>query len=468
MNKQSKRNEIIVFGTGSLADKWVTDIKKAGTIVRCIDNATEKQGQLWQGITVESPGLLKDTAYDRLYIASCFQDKILAQLARMDLLDKRVWLVEENDGPDSESKLPQLLDLPYFDTDIICQYLSGKKASNRFLALREARYRVAEVQTLPSELVIDPINYCNLSCPLCPTGRKAMGIAKGQIAIKDYERIMDELGETLSLAWMQNWGEPTLHKNLGQLIKIADDNHVLTYLASNLNLLNANVENAILNSGLKYLKVEVDGATEESYQRFRKGGKLRNVLDNLRRIAELKRSTKSKYPIISASCLVSSYNEYELEKLKALAIENGAERVEFYRISLDSRRKELVKEWSPQNKDFALDINDPSDRYFCSDPWKMISVNFNGAVQPCCRIFDDRVSYGNLFSSSIQKIWNNELFYSSRQILTSGGKKTGSKKTICHLCMGNLNSDKLEQVDGTLAIRLPDEVANNYIHKSDK
>lgn len=452
MNNDSK---IIVFGTGELANRWLQKLETFGSINCFVDNDERKIGTQFHGKPVYAPQTLLSQDYDRLYIASSYSDEILTQLAKRNQIDHRVYLVDGNTGPVLEPALSQLVGLPEIAPKLLLEYLAGIKASNRFLALREAREQVVDVSTLPSELVIDPINLCNLSCPLCPTGKRAQGVQKGQIKASDYRRLLEDIGESLCIIYLQNWGEPTLHKELGELIKISDEKKAVTYLASNLNILNAQTAEAILTSGLKFLKVEVDGASQESYQKFRKGGKLSKVLENMQRLAERKRELGLEYPTINAACLVSSYNENELEQVTRIAKEHGADQVGFYRISLDSRREDLVQEWNPSTHQYQLNIQDPNSRNFCSDPWKMVAVNFDGATQPCCRIFDDRVTFGNLLNTPIRELWTNDHFRSARQALASGDKTAGNTKTICHSCMGNLNSDELEQVEGTFAIRLP-------------
>lgn len=460
---ENQSSKIAVFGSGSLADQLYDSIQERGAVVACLDNDQSKYASNWNGVPIANPESLESLVYDQLIVASSYTDEILGQLAENNHLDNRVFLPDSSGGIEKVPALSRLTQLDSFDSQLVCKYLDKRKASNRYLSILEARNRVTDIQTLPSELVIDPTNLCNLRCPLCPTGRRAPGLAKGQLSVDDFRRIIEKMRNSLCVVWLQNWGEPTLHKELGELVEIADRNSVLTYLASNLNRLDDRTEDAILNRGLKFLKVEVDGASEESYRKFREGGELKRVLENMNRLAERKRSLGLAYPTIAAACLVSRYNELELDELKRLAIENGAEKVEFFRITLDGRKRELIEEWSPDRPDYPLDINDPSERHFCSDPWKMISVNFQGEAQPCCRIYDDRVTYGNLLEADLTRLWNNDYFASSRTVLASGGRQSGSRKTICHLCMGNLNSDRLEQVEGTLAIRLPKDVDPEYV-----
>ena len=44
----------------------------------------------------------------------------------------------------------------------------------------------------------------------------------------------------------------------------------------------------------------------------------------------------------------------------------------------------------------------------------------NGDVYPCCGRGFNRLSYGNIFEESIDKIWNNKYYQFSRKLFTPG------------------------------------------------
>lgn len=355
------------------------------------------------------------------------------------------------------SRLLKKLKISYFsETDLFYNYATLKKIRNRLLNFKEHKEGVIFPKSLPTELVVEPFNVCNLSCPLCPTGQKGAGAKKGRMALEVYQKIMEEIGEYLCIVYLQNWGEPTLYPYLAEFIELSHRHRVPSVLATNLNLMNDKIEDAILNHGLSHLKIELDGATQAGYEKFRRGGNLEKVIENARRLITARNLIGATTPVIEAACLVSRHNEHEMDRVREIAEDMGADMCEFYRVGLDTRRTDLVEEWRPQNQDYDLNVFDPKKKYKCPDPWKMISINWNGVVMPCCRIFDDRVNFGDVRTHSIAEIWNNEIYQSARLALAHKDPSKGEIKTICHLCMGNLNSPELEKVEGTFAIKLPD------------
>jgi len=57
----------------------------------------------------------------------------------------------------------------------------------------------------PYILTVEPTNICNISCPLCPTGRGLEGRAKQTLSFEGYRRVVDEIGRYVYLVNLQNW-----------------------------------------------------------------------------------------------------------------------------------------------------------------------------------------------------------------------------------------------------------------------
>ncbi len=69
---------------------------------------------------------------------------------------------------------------------------------------------------------------------------------------------------------------------------------------SNLNNASGESLEALVRYGVTILKVSIDGATQETYQKYRVGGQLRKVLENVHKINDCKKKYK-KQPAASDS-----------------------------------------------------------------------------------------------------------------------------------------------------------------------
>ncbi len=74
--------KILLFGTGSSAEKVLLNIRKdKAEITGCLDNDKKKQGSTYNGIKVYAPYELKKLEYDFIIIASVKYGLITEQLA---------------------------------------------------------------------------------------------------------------------------------------------------------------------------------------------------------------------------------------------------------------------------------------------------------------------------------------------------------------------------------------------------
>jgi len=79
------------------------------------------------------------------------------------------------------------------------------------------------------------------------------------------------------------------------------------------------VLDALVRYGTRRIKIAIDGTTEETYQKYRIGGKLRRVLDNIKRLNEVKCRYRSDKPELILQFILFGHNEHELEKVHVLA-----------------------------------------------------------------------------------------------------------------------------------------------------
>ena len=132
--------------------------------------------------------------------------------------------------------------------------------------------------SMPYRYYIDPTNLCNLRCPLCPTGRMELQRPRGRMNLEDFKRIVDQIAPYAYYVELYNWGEPFLHPQIFDMIRYASERKISVQLSSNLNYFNEEMAEQAVASGLTRLLVSVDGATQETYEKYRCGGRLEVVL----------------------------------------------------------------------------------------------------------------------------------------------------------------------------------------------
>ena len=203
----------------------------------------------------------------------------------------------------------------------------------------------------PYWLTIDPMNFCQLQCPFCPTGSGRGVRSKGRMDIGHYKKFMDKLGPCVIFMDLINWGEPLLYKDLPEMIRYAKKFGIKTKIDTNLNDLTEEMARGIVKSGLDIMQLSIDGVTQATYERYRVNGDLEKVLRNLRLLARVRKELGSRTPRLIWKFIVFKHNEHEIEAVKTLADEYGADQVNYARAFIPQDAEHL-RDWLPQDPVF--------------------------------------------------------------------------------------------------------------------
>ncbi len=285
----------------------------------------------------------------------------------------------------------------------------------------------------PPVVMIEPTNYCNLKCPLCPSGNGTLRRAKGFMEFVVFQKIIDEIKEKSLMVVLWNQGEPYLHPEFSKMVQYAADNGLFTLVSTNANL-DLEAEK-IIASGLDSMIISLDGVTQKTYNKYRVNGELKKVLENTRKLVQAKKKTKSNYPLLRWQFLVMKHNEHEIEAIKKLSKEMGVDKLELKTVQIYSQ--EDIEKFLPQNPkyrrykitgdDFELKFGLKNR---CRRIWTNAVVNWDGEVAICCFDKDNIFQPGNVQEDKLEEIWKNQTIKKVRdQIL-----KDRSKIAICRNC----------------------------------
>lgn len=326
-----------------------------------------------------------------------------------------------------------------YHADHLLRYSTPVKVVN-FIAIKfQKRLRCGKVWGMPYRYNIDPTNVCNLRCPVCPTGLGTIGRERGRIHFDNFAAIVDQIAKYTYVLELYNWGEPFLHPRIFDMIHYAHKRRISVRLSSNMNYFGREMAERTVASGLDRIIVSVDGSTQESYEKYRRGGNLSRVLGNVSLLVEEKRQQNSLYPFILIRMLINRYNEHQIDKVRQIAKELGADGFSTGGFFIDTTDPSQVQEWLPTDK--AQSYYDRStgkleNVWHCSDLWESMTINWDGGVAPCCWLHHKKNDFDNVFEKPVAEIWNGEAYVSSRRVFALGGSGAGPKKTICTACKG--------------------------------
>jgi len=303
--------------------------------------------------------------------------------------------------------------------------LTAKRLLNLYLARYQRARGHTRLLARPLVLTLEATNVCNLRCPYCFTGVGEVTRERSMMPMPLYRKIIHELGDYALLVEYYNWGEPLLNKKIEEMIRIASGRGCSTMVSSNLSIpLDQARAEALVSSGLAILGAGIDGASQESYEKYRAGGNLERVLHNMRLLTEAKRKLGSDTPMLCWSFHVFEHNRHELDQARAMAREMG---VEF------SATKGWVEgpDWDSGNE-IAFPIDPPRER--CRYLWTQAVINNDGLVSPCANSFYREDDFGSMEHVNFKNVWNNRNFQEARRLYRARNASGHGRGLVCHDC----------------------------------
>ena len=336
--------------------------------------------------------------------------------------------------------------------DIPEKFRTKKKFENFKLAKQEEVEGKIILESMPYQIDVEPTNVCNLHCPLCSTGTDESTRKKGMLEIENFKKLVDQIKDFALQLSLQNWGESTLVKDFPKMIRYATDAGIFSRVSTNFSVdYTDDYLEQFVESGIGRIVIDVDGTTQEVYEKYRVGGNLETVIKNTKLAMEIKDKKGLEYPKIQARMIVNKYNEHQLEDFKKLSKDLGVDEMEVGNLQLNPNS--AAEKWLPKNKQYVYSTYLGERRETqCHWPWSGMVINWDGGIAPCSIIDDPNSDFGNVFEKDLKEIWNNEYYTSARSTWSKGLKK--DKFVICNMCKNDTHNPNLLRVGDTFSLTL--------------
>jgi MoaA/NifB/PqqE/SkfB family radical SAM enzyme len=167
---------------------------------------------------------------------------------------------------------------------------------------------------------VEPVDHCNLSCPQClPRVRRGRGVGT-YMDPAVFRSLVDELADSVLLMVLWMWGEPLLHPDLWEMVGYAKRAGIAVHVSTNGNVpLGSDGAERMVRSGLDSIVFAVDGATQETYERYRVGGDLETARGNVLELVAARERLGSPTPRLNMRFVIMHHNEHELEAARRWA-----------------------------------------------------------------------------------------------------------------------------------------------------
>jgi MoaA/NifB/PqqE/SkfB family radical SAM enzyme len=304
------------------------------------------------------------------------------------------------------------------------------KVSDLILNKEKASDLSFEDNTALRRISIVLTTQCNLKCVWCHREEKHVkdsGYLEKKLHKDKVKKILPELKGFHVLSW-GGLGEPLLNKDIYELTKEARKYIPIVKTTSNgTTLVKKNIPK-IIDSGLNYLEVSIDGFDNAANMKLR-GSDENVIIENL-----IEFSDKSSIPL-QINSVVSEENYESLmlavDKLKDVKnivclhaiplfmtkhmIERGIEKISnsnflklLNRWENDIKKYKLNWELSPNQAETSFDpVIFLKEKYnICFTPFEDPTINVDGNIVPCSRL--QHLGLDNVFEKGFKSVWNGE------------------------------------------------------------
>ncbi len=298
----------------------------------------------------------------------------------------------------------------------------------------ERRWQLVQVETSIA---------CNLECVMCPwTCERDSVRHEGLMPERVWQAVASHLDRIASLDF-SGGGEPLLHPRFFDRMAEAKAAQCRVGFLTNGTLMGEAAVESILEIGVDWVAVSIDGATAEVYESIRKGAAFETVCGNLERLA-VRRSEG--HPRLMINFLMMPDTVCQLEEMVRLAADLGVDVLQLKQADVsrgeagsgfalfhhrdDKQLHQLrraVRRARRLGEKLGIEVTQPrfqpEETPVCGqDPRTALFVRYDGVVAPCINLAVagpssflgepvefPAVHYGRLPEDSLDEIWDSDL-----------------------------------------------------------
>lgn len=247
----------------------------------------------------------------------------------------------------------------------------------------------------PLNIGIEPGNYCNLNCVMCAHDKITR--PKGNMDIRLYKKIIDEIAEEnkYTRLWLDYYGEPLLQKfRLFYMIDYARKKGIMNIsMNSNATLMDEEMTEMILDSGLGFISFDCDGMSAEVYEGIRVGAKRDAVYSNIEYFLKRRKERGLTYPIVEVKIMEMEQNRHEIQQV-----------VDYWRSKGAWTCVRRLISWGG-SVDLKTEAPSVETRIACGNAVGILPITWDGRVPMCVMDIDAVYQIGDVNKESIKSIW---------------------------------------------------------------
>ena len=292
-----------------------------------------------------------------------------------------------------------------------------KKDLPRWRAFRKAYHAAAGLVApqFPLQIDFELNSTCQMKCGFCLHGHGK--VKKRELSYTDFCKVIDEgASHGLCSIKLNYINEPLLRRDLPRFIDYARSQGVLNiYFATNGLLLNQEMAQQLIDSKVSKIMISLDATTPETFMAMRRSKGFERIVANIHRLLEMRTDG---YPLVRVNFLETPVNAHESEAFIS-QWQGVADMLGFQQqVGLPGVEYELL-----------TDV----DNFQCAFPFKLVVIDCDGNILPCCTFSGREMPLGNIADMTIAQAWNSKRMTWLRGIHLQGDY---AANPVCAHCVG--------------------------------
>jgi radical SAM protein with 4Fe4S-binding SPASM domain len=309
----------------------------------------------------------------------------------------------------------------------------------KYSALKGRRVSLRDAIPLakPFTILLEPASICNFKCVCCfynePDFRSYL--PKGQMKFQDFRKIADDLaawkGAKIRVIRIIGFGEPLLNPLTPAMVKYCKERDIAERIeiTTNVSFLTPAVSQELIDAGLDYIRCSIYSVDQKRHEALTQSRiSVEAIKGNIAALKTLRASAGARNPFIYVKMLESqdsSENDLFLNEYSNIADEVALEKPHQWLSYTDSCGSAM--------------------RDVCPQPFKMLSVHFNGDVILCDPDWKGNTCVGNVLIENISSIWGGSKM---REFWRMQLEKRRHENESCRTCSFLVDEYAIDNLDG--------------------
>lgn len=254
---------------------------------------------------------------------------------------------------------------------------------------------------------------------MCPVGTGIMRRKRGFMDFNTFKIILDQIKDLKIPIRFIRWGEPTLHKNYIDFIKMAKSEGLMVHINTNGLLIDERDMEQLIEIGLDSIKFSFQGVDRKSYFEMRNKDIFQMLIEKIKIFYSIRGNRINPFIHVSTTITYESGEQVQqfIHNVKNFCDQVTVgrtilEHIDIEKVQISEKEKQVLKDLKQKESVVKKHLN------CCPEVFDKLSINWNGDVTACCSDYDNKMIVGNVHDKLLVEIWNSPKMNRYREILS--------------------------------------------------